>query len=76
MNHPDMVRIVYDYQPYLAVRRANGSLERAFGPFAPAAEPSVAESSAGEVHDPRRLGHAQKPVAAQSVATCGRYAGR
>lgn len=44
MNHPAMVRVVYHYQPYLAVRRADGSLERAFGPFTAGTEPSVAES--------------------------------
>lgn len=44
MNHPPMVRVVHDYQPYLAVRRADGSLRRAFGPFTPGTEPFIAES--------------------------------
>lgn len=56
MNHADMVRVVYDYQPYLAVRRADGSLAGAFGPFAPGTEPSAAESGPDdEVHDPAVL---------------------
>lgn len=52
LNHADMVRVVYDYQPYLAVRCADGSLARAFGPFAPGTEPSAAQSGPDdEVHD-------------------------
>ena len=52
MNHADMVRVVYDYQTYVAVRWADGSLARAFGPFISGTEPSAAESGPDdEVHD-------------------------
>jgi hypothetical protein len=37
------VRVVYDNRPYLVMRKSDGSLERAYGPFAPGTEPSVAE---------------------------------
>ena len=38
---PDFVRVVYDNQPYLVVRREDGSLERAYGPFTPGTEPDL-----------------------------------
>jgi hypothetical protein len=39
----DAVRVVYDNQPYLVIRHDDGSLERAYGPFTPGTEPSLAE---------------------------------
>ena len=41
--HEDAVRVVYDNQPYLVVRQPDGSLDRAYGPFTPGTEPSLAE---------------------------------
>jgi hypothetical protein len=41
--HGEAVRVVYRFQPYLVVPRADGALERAYGPFAPGTEPSLAE---------------------------------
>jgi hypothetical protein len=40
---PEASRVVYDNRPYLVLRREDGSLERAYGPFAPGTEPNVAE---------------------------------
>lgn len=40
---PEYVRVVYDNLPYLVVRREDGSLERAYGPFTPGTEPNLAE---------------------------------
>jgi hypothetical protein len=37
------VRVVFDNRPYLVVRHDGGSLERAYGPFAPGTEPNMAE---------------------------------
>lgn len=60
MSHAPMVRVVYDYQPYLVVRRADGSPERAFGPFTPGTAPSAAESGPDdEAHDHAVLGKLQ-----------------
>lgn len=54
--YPDAVRVVYDNQPYLAHRQEDGSLARAYGPFAPGTEPSLAECTPdNEVHDPALL---------------------
>ncbi|HEX7173055.1 MAG TPA: hypothetical protein VF365_10655 [Candidatus Limnocylindria bacterium] len=40
---PEFLRVVYDNQPYLVVRRDDGSLDRAYGPFTPGAEPNLSE---------------------------------
>jgi hypothetical protein len=40
---PEFVRVVYESQPYLVVRRDDGSLERAYGPFTPGTEPDLSE---------------------------------
>jgi hypothetical protein len=40
---PEFVRVVYDSQPYLVVRREDGALDRAYGPFTPGTEPDLAE---------------------------------
>jgi hypothetical protein len=40
---PDLVRVVYDNQPYLVVRRDDGALERAYGPFTPGTEPNLSD---------------------------------
>ena len=47
----DNVRVVYDNQPYLVVRGEDGSVERAYGPFAPGTEPNLSECTPDtEVH--------------------------
>ena len=40
---PDLVRVVYDNQPYIVVREGDGSLDRAYGPFTPGTEPNLAD---------------------------------
>jgi hypothetical protein len=40
---PDLVRVVYDNLPYIVVREEEGSLDRAYGPFTPGAEPNLAD---------------------------------
>ena len=40
---PELVRVVYDNQPYLVVRQDDGSLERAYGPFTPGTEPNLGD---------------------------------
>ena len=40
---PESVRVVYDNQPYLVMRREDGSLDRAYGPFTPGTEPDLAQ---------------------------------
>jgi hypothetical protein len=53
----DGVRIVFDNLPYLAVIADDGSLERAYGPYAPGTEPNLADAvPASEVTDPDLLG--------------------
>ena len=37
------IRVVFDNRPYLVTRQPDGTLERAYGPFAPGVEPSMAE---------------------------------
>ena len=37
----EFVRVVYENQPYLVVRRDDGSPERAYGPFTPGTEPDL-----------------------------------
>lgn len=50
---PEALRVVYESRPYLVTRRADGALDRAYGPFTPGTEPSFAEVSSGdEVRDP------------------------
>jgi hypothetical protein len=39
---PEFVRVVYENQPYLVVRREDGALSRAYGPFTPGTEPDLA----------------------------------
>jgi hypothetical protein len=46
---PEFVRVVYDSQPYLVVRRDDGSLERAYGPFSPGTEPHLGECTEATV---------------------------
>ena len=41
--HPPASRVVYDNLPYLVELDDEGSIIRAFGPFAPGTEPSLAE---------------------------------
>jgi hypothetical protein len=49
---PEAVRVVYQSRPYLVTRRDDGSLDRAYGPFTPGTEPSLAEvNQAAEVRD-------------------------
>jgi hypothetical protein len=40
--HPDATRVVYDNQPYLVLLGEGGEVERAYGPFTPGTEPSLA----------------------------------
>jgi hypothetical protein len=40
--HPDATRAVYDNQPYLVLRGKSGDADRAYGPFTPGTEPSLA----------------------------------
>jgi hypothetical protein len=40
--HSDATRVVYDNQPYLVLRSEDGNVERAYGPFTPGTEPSLA----------------------------------
>lgn len=52
----DVVRVVYENEPYLVTRREDGLLERAYGPFTPGTEPNFAEcGEENEVHDGRLL---------------------
>ena len=37
------IRVVFDNRPYLVARYPDGSLARAYGPFAPGTEPSMAQ---------------------------------
>ena len=46
----DFSRVVYDNQPYLVVRREDGSLDRAYGPFTPGTEPNL-----GDCTDEKRV---------------------
>ena len=39
----ETLRVVFDNRPYLVAMREDGSLDRAFGPFDPGTEPSLAE---------------------------------
>ena len=41
------IRVVFDNRPYLVARHPDGSLERAYGPFAPGTEPSMAACGPG-----------------------------
>jgi len=40
--HPEATRVVYQSQPYLVVRGEDGDVKRAYGPFTPGTEPSLA----------------------------------
>ena len=40
------IRVVFDNRPYLVTRDVDGGLDRAFGPFAPGTEPSLADCKA------------------------------
>lgn len=54
--HPEAVRVVFESQPYLVIRASDGSLERAYGPFAPGTEPSLDGcSDENRIHDPTLL---------------------
>jgi hypothetical protein len=56
-------RVIFENQPYLLV--TEDGIERAFGPFTPGTEPSLAECHPEtEVFDPelKRLLHGLKPV--------------
>jgi len=53
----DALRVVFDNLPYLVVRAADGTVARAYGPYAPGTEPNLADASpASEVTDPDLLG--------------------
>jgi hypothetical protein len=53
---PKPVRVVYDNRPYLVLRRDDGALDMAHGPFAPGTEPSLQECGPdNEVRDPQLL---------------------
>lgn len=53
---PAPVRVVYDNTPYLVIRREDGSIDRAYGPFTPGTEPSLQECSTdNEIRDPALL---------------------
>lgn len=61
--HDDAVRVVYENQPYLVIQRADGSLERAYGPFTPGTEPSLAECGPEtEVRSPSLLASLEQLV--------------
>lgn len=50
--HPEASRVVYNSQPYLVLRREDGSIEHAYGPFTPGTEPNLSECAPDtEVHD-------------------------
>ncbi|HEX5039685.1 MAG TPA: hypothetical protein VFW95_06095 [Candidatus Limnocylindria bacterium] len=52
----DGVRVVFDNLPYLVVVADDGTLERAYGPYAPGTEPNLADAvAASEVTDPDLL---------------------
>ena len=40
------IRVVFDNRPYLVIRDAAGTLDRAFGPFAPGTEPGMDDCDA------------------------------
>jgi hypothetical protein len=40
--HSDATRVVYENQPYLVLRDEDGNVKRAYGPFTPGTEPSLA----------------------------------
>jgi hypothetical protein len=40
--HPDATRVVHENQPYLVLRGEDGNVKRAYGPFTPGTEPSLA----------------------------------
>jgi hypothetical protein len=49
---PTPTRTVLDNRPYLVIRREDGVLDRAYGPFTPGAEPSMESCTPdNEVHD-------------------------
>jgi hypothetical protein len=53
---PEALRVVYDSRPYLVTRHDDGEVDRAYGPFAPGTEPSMAEVGPElEVRDPAVL---------------------
>ena len=57
------IRVVYNNLPYLLTVRDDGSVERAFGPFTPGTEPSMAEcSDENEVRDGELIGALQHLV--------------
>ena len=41
--HAEAIRVISDNQPYLVIPAEDGSVERAYGPFTPGTEPSLAE---------------------------------
>lgn len=50
--HPEATRVVYNNQPYLIVRGEDRDAARAYGPFTPGTEPSLAECTSDmEVRD-------------------------
>ena len=54
--HAPASRVVYDNLPYLVELDADGSVIRAFGPFAPGTEPSLAEcGDDNQVRDPKLI---------------------
>ena len=66
--HPEASRVVYNNQPYLVMRREDGSVEHAYGPFTPGTEPNLSEcTSETEVHDDALLAslHDLLPISPQ-----------
>ena len=54
--HPEATRVVYNNQPYLILRGEDSDAARAYGPFTPGTEPSLAECTSDlEVRDPALL---------------------
>jgi hypothetical protein len=53
---PQPVRVIFESMPYVVVRNRDGDGERAYGPFTPGTEPSLAECGPeSQVHDPELL---------------------
>jgi hypothetical protein len=53
---PQPVRVIFENLPYLVVPGHEGAGERAYGPFTPGTEPSLAECGPdSQVHDPELL---------------------
>jgi hypothetical protein len=74
----ETVRVVFDNRPYLVAMREDGSLDRAFGPFDPGTEPSLAEGDdASEVTSQALLAELERllPVSPSLPASRNTLAG-